>query len=79
MSEAKEETVTDLQLATLPPCAQQVYSILKDGTFKPTEIEKRMDYSSRSIRSALKMLHRVDLVEKLCDFKDLRIYYYRAK
>ncbi|MHA1984681.1 MAG: hypothetical protein ACW967_10025 [Candidatus Hodarchaeales archaeon] len=79
MSEAKEETVTDLQLATLPPCAQQVYLILKDGIFKPTEIEKKMDYSSRSIRSALKMLHKVDLVEKLSNFKDLRIYYYKAK
>ena len=77
--EAKEETILDLQLATLAPCAQQVYLILKEGILKPADLEKRMTYSSRSIRAALKVLHKVQLIDKICDFNDLRTYYYKAK
>ncbi|OLS21622.1 MAG: hypothetical protein HeimC3_34700 [Candidatus Heimdallarchaeota archaeon LC_3] len=79
MMETKQETILDLQLATLAPCAQQVYLILKEGTHKPADLEKRMKYSSRSIRTALKTLHKIQLIEKICDFDDLRTYYYKTK
>ena len=70
-------SVINLQLATLPPCAREIYSTLKEGSMYPYEIKKKVDYSSRSIRSGLKILHTTNLVEKFKDFNDLRMYYYK--
>ena len=72
-------SLTDLQLATLPPCAREIYDTLKEGSMNPNEIKKRIEYSSRSIRTGLRMLHNTDLIEKFKDFNDLRMYYYKIK
>ena len=69
----------DLQLGVLPPCTRKVYSLLKEGSFKLNDIERKTTYTARSIRSSLKLLVNMDLVDKSYDFKDLRSFYYRAK
>ena len=69
----------DLQLGVLPPCTRKVYSILKEGSFKLNDIERKTSYTSRSIRSSLKLLVNMDLVDKSYDFNDLRSFYYKAK
>lgn len=75
----KKPTLAHLQLATLPPCAREIYSTLKEGSMNPIEIKKKVDYSSRSIRTGLKMLYTTNLIEKFHDFNDLRMFYYKIK
>ncbi|OLS19791.1 MAG: hypothetical protein HeimC3_44120 [Candidatus Heimdallarchaeota archaeon LC_3] len=69
----------DLQLGVLPPCTQKVYSLLKERSFKINDLERKTTYTSRSIRSSLKILVNMDLIDKLYDFNDLRSFYYKAK
>ena len=68
----------ELNLATLPPSAKEVYSILKNikKDLVIEQIEKHCSYSSRSIRSALKLLMDRGLIRRKVDFNDLRRHYY---
>jgi DNA-binding MarR family transcriptional regulator len=68
----------DLRLAVLPPCAQKIYSLLKEEQLKPADIRKKTNYSVRTIGTAIKILISVNLIDKYCDLNDFRSFYYKA-
>ena len=75
----KSKTNTLLILDTLPPAAKEIYSLLKEKMMTASEIKKFSKYSDRSIRSALKLLYKFNLIEKVINLSDLRFIHYKIK
>ncbi|MHA2052463.1 MAG: winged helix-turn-helix transcriptional regulator, partial [Candidatus Hodarchaeales archaeon] len=57
----------------VPQSARRIYEILtRDGPLTSGDIEKRCNYSDRTIRNALKKLINIGLVRKVANFTDMR-------
>ncbi|MHA1942495.1 MAG: winged helix-turn-helix transcriptional regulator [Candidatus Hodarchaeales archaeon] len=58
---------------SVPQSARRIYEILtRDGPLTSGDIEKRCNYSDRTIRNALKKLINIGLVRKVANFTDMR-------
>ncbi|MHA2104358.1 MAG: hypothetical protein ACW981_13105 [Candidatus Hodarchaeales archaeon] len=68
----------DLRLAVLPPCAKEIFLILKKEQLKPADLQQRTNYSIRTVGTALKILTNVNLICKYRDLNDFRSYYYKV-
>ncbi|MHA1992586.1 MAG: hypothetical protein ACW981_11200 [Candidatus Hodarchaeales archaeon] len=77
------EIISDLtgeeKIFLLPPSCLQVYHLLQNQTLTFSEIYKRINFSDRTIREALKTLQNLDLVEKIPMLTDMRKSYFIAK
>ncbi len=62
-----------LESFSMPTSAKKIYAILtRDGPLTSGDIEKRCNYSDRTIRNALKKLINIGLVRKVANFTDMR-------
>lgn len=58
---------------SVPQSAKRIFEILtQDGPLTSGDIEKRCNYSDRTVRNALKKLISIGLVRKVANFTDMR-------
>ena len=58
---------------SIPLSARRIYAILStEGPLTSGDIEKRCNYSDRTIRNALKRLIGIGVVKKIANFSDMR-------
>ena len=69
----------ELQIGVLPPCAREVYDIVREEVLKVSEIVRQTQYTPRSVRAALKLLEENNLIGKIPDFHDMRSHYFTGK
>ena len=66
------ETIT-IEAYSVPLSAKKIFSILSnEGPLTSGDIEKRCQYSDRTIRNALKRLINIGVVKKIANFSDMR-------
>jgi DNA-binding MarR family transcriptional regulator len=68
-------TINDYSLDSfsVPQSAKRIFEILsQDGPLTSGDIEKRCNYSDRTVRNALKKLINIGLVRKVANFTDMR-------
>ena len=58
---------------SVPTSAKKIFEILcRDGPLTSGDIEKKCNYSDRTVRNALKKLINIGLVSKVANFTDMR-------
>jgi DNA-binding transcriptional regulator GbsR (MarR family) len=58
---------------SVPQSVRKIYTILsRDGPLTSGDIEKRCNYSDRTVRNALRKLIKIGLVRKVANFTDMR-------
>ena len=66
------ETIT-IESYSVPLSAKKIFTILSnEGPLTSGDIEKRCQYSDRTIRNALKRLINIGVVKKIANFSDMR-------
>ena len=66
-------------ISVMSPSIQKVYAILKPGKkLRVSEIERKTNYSPRTVRQALVRLQMVNLVTQIPDMYDMRSHFYMA-
>jgi len=66
------ETIT-IESYSVPLSAKKIFAILSnEGPLTSGDIEKRCQYSDRTIRNALKRLINIGVVKKIANFSDMR-------
>lgn len=78
MSELIINTFTTLSNVILSRSAADVLYLLKKKPLSAIDIQKKTKYSSRTIRTALKTLIDLKLVERIPNLQDMRTCYYKA-
>ena len=70
----------EVKLYSIPNVAKIVYTcIKKKETLKFKDLLTETNYSERRLRDAIKILVKLNLIEKYIDFEDLRSHYYSCK
>ena len=58
---------------SVPQSVRKIYNILsREGPLTSGDIEKRCNYSDRTVRNALRKLIKIGLVRKVANFTDMR-------
>ncbi len=74
----KEKTKVKTRNVKLPPSIEQVITVLeKEGPLSSSEIIKKVNFSTRTVRYALKHLLDYEIVEKQPNLLDMRRTYYK--
>jgi DNA-binding MarR family transcriptional regulator len=69
-----------LTILAMSESVQSVYRVLGAGkALKVDDIQRKTQFSPRTVRSAIAQLKRFGLIEKIPDLRDLRSHYYRLK
>ena len=70
----------DLALQGATESVREVYVIIQD--YQPLSVQlvlSKTQYSSRTVRYALKVLLNLQIIEKIPNLNDLRTHYYKIK
>lgn len=67
---------SSVMVQALNKSVQDVYYTLLGRKMKVKEIERKTNYSPRTIRQALKTLSELNLIAQVPDLTDLRSHYY---
>ena len=73
VNESINNEMISIESYSIPLSARKIYKILSaEGPLTSGDIEKRCNYSDRTIRNALKRLIGIGLVKKIANFSDMR-------
>ena len=78
-SEILNNLTGEEKMFLLSPSCIQVYNLLQNHKLTFSEINQKMNFSDRTIRTALKTLESLGLVEKIPMLIDMRKSYYISK
>ena len=77
MSDVKIFLPLEIQVASLNRSTKDVYFLLKRRNFRSSELQRKTNYSARTVRTALRQLLEMDLIERIPNLSDMRSCYYK--
>ena len=77
MSDVKLSLPLDIQVAALNRSTKDVYFLLKRRKFRSSELQRKTNYSARTVRTALRQLLEMNLIERIPNLSDMRSCYYK--
>ena len=78
MSDTKFFLPLDIQVAALNRSTKDVYFLLKRRNFRASELQRKTNYSARTVRTALRQLLELNLIERIPNLLDMRSCYYQV-
>jgi predicted transcriptional regulator len=73
VKEVINNEILTIDAYSIPLSAKKIYTILSsEGPLTSGDIEKRCNYSDRTVRNALRKLMNMGLVRKVANFTDMR-------
>jgi DNA-binding MarR family transcriptional regulator len=77
VSDVKFFLPLEVQVASLNRSTKDVYYLLKRKSYRASEIQRKTNYSARTIRTALRQLLEMNLVVRIPNLADMRSSYYQ--
>ena len=78
MSDATYMLPLDVQIAALNRSTKDVYSLIKRKIYRVSDLQKKTNYSARTVRTALRQLMELNLIERIPNLTDMRSCYYKV-
>lgn len=78
MSEATLILPLEIQISALAPSVKEVYYTIRFKRLRAQDIQRKTNYSARTIRSAIRQLLDMHLISRIPNLNDLRCCFYEA-